>query len=62
MIACVLPTTSAVEPDFSRLRGAKTDYCTNLSSLALEGAVQASDLMLIAGKVDLTFKFPTIPS
>jgi hypothetical protein len=48
------------EPDFSRLRGVKTDYCTNLSSLALEGEMQASDLMLIAGKVALTFKFPTI--
>jgi hypothetical protein len=62
MIACVLPTTSAVEPDFSLLRGAKTGYCTNLSSLALEGAMPASDLMLIAGKVDLTFKFSTIPN
>jgi hypothetical protein len=62
MIACVLPTTSAVEPGFSRLRGAKTDYCTNQSCLSLEGVMQASDLMLITGKVDLTFKFPTIPN
>jgi hypothetical protein len=56
------PTTSAVELDFPRLRGAKPDYRTNLSCLALEDVMQASDFMLIAGKVDLTFKFHTIPN
>jgi hypothetical protein len=62
IIACVLQTTSAVESDFSRLRGTKTDYRTNLSCLALEGELQASDLMLIASKVDLPFKFPSFPN
>jgi hypothetical protein len=62
MIACVLPTTSAVESDFSRLRGAKTDYRANLLCQALDGVMQARDLMLIAGKVDVPFKFPTNPN
>jgi hypothetical protein len=62
LIACVLLTTSAVESDFSRFRGAKTDYRTNLSCLALEGVTQESDLKLIAGKVDLPFQFATVPN
>jgi hypothetical protein len=62
MLACDLPTTSAVESDFSRRRGAKTDYRTNLSCQVFEGVMQASDLMLIADKVDVPFKFPAIPN
>jgi hypothetical protein len=53
MIVCVLLTTSAVEADFSRLIGAKTDYRINLSCLALEGVMQASKLMVIAGKFNV---------
>jgi hypothetical protein len=55
-------TTSAVEFDFPRLRGAKPDYRNSLSCLALEDVMQASDFMLIAGKVDVSFKFHTIPN
>jgi hypothetical protein len=62
MVACVLPTTSAFKANFSPLSGAKTVYRANLSCLGLEGVMQASGLMLIAGKVDVPFKFPTIPN
>jgi hAT family C-terminal dimerisation region len=59
-IACVMPTTAAVESNFSRLRCAKTDYRGNLSCLVLEGAMQASDLLMIADKVSVPFSFPRV--
>jgi hypothetical protein len=55
---CVV--TAAVESDFSSLRRAKTDYRGNLSCMALEGAMQASDLLMIADKVSAPFSFPRV--
>jgi hypothetical protein len=55
-----MPTTTAVESDFSRLRCVKTDYRGNLSCLALEGTMQASYLLMVAHKVSVPFCFPRV--
>jgi hypothetical protein len=57
MLAAVLPRTARVEPDFSSLRGTKSDYRGNLSCLSLEGVMQETDLLL-ADPVDVPCTLP----
>jgi hAT family C-terminal dimerisation region len=59
-IACMMATTAAVESDFSRLRGAKNEYRSSLSCTALEGIMQATELIRIQTIVTLPFDFPRI--
>jgi hypothetical protein len=56
-LASALPTTACVEADFSRLRGTKPDYRSNLSCLSLEEVMQATD-PLLADLVDVPFTVP----
>jgi hypothetical protein len=51
-------TTSSVASDFSRLRFAKTDYRGKLTCLALEGSMQACDLIAIARKLAVPIDYP----
>jgi hypothetical protein len=56
MLASALPATACVDADFSRLRGTKPEYRSNLSCLSLEEVMQATDLL--ADLVDVPVTVP----